>query len=366
MNQLNLSLRPHHRQLLDFIRHHAPVTRAELSRITGLTPGAITQQCRELIFSGLIVEGDRITGHRGQPSLPISLNPEGAFALGVAFGDDHIDFTAVDLAGNVLFVESEKHELNQSLTSAIEQLKGLIPNTLNNKQIDMNRILGIGIGLPGYMQKDGMCRPTVDWLSDWSNTNLFEQFSKALQMPLWIEHNANTAAIGEYYSGNWKQIKNMVILDFSYGLNAGIIIEGKLLRGAFGNAGEISESKKLSQPSLVELFVKENLDYSDANKLVESQHSIIESWIATNYQTIEQYILDAIHWLDPELVVLTGTLPKALLERIALLLNEDITNHMAQNTFGRFRAKIVSTQTGIENIALGAALLPLYQTLSIN
>lgn len=52
-----LELRGSQRLLLELIRLHAPVTRAELARLSGLTAGAITQQCRELMFSGLVVEG---------------------------------------------------------------------------------------------------------------------------------------------------------------------------------------------------------------------------------------------------------------------------------------------------------------------
>ncbi|SET16169.1 ROK family transcriptional regulator [Thorsellia anophelis] len=368
MNQLNLTLRPHHRFLLDVIRLHAPVTRAELSRITRLTPGAITQQCRELIFSGLVIEGDRITGNRGQPSLPLSLNPEGAYTLGVAFGADHIDFSAVDLAGNLLFNAQEFHEDNQTLTSALTQLKSFIPNTLDQYGLDQNRILGIGLALPGYIQKDGTCRPSVSWLHDWCNTDLTDYFSKAFSYPVWVENNANTSAIGEYYSGNWEQSRNLIALDFSYGLSAGIIIEGKLLRGTFGNAGEVGLQTQFpiseaSQIDLQQAVEKHGLDYQDIDKLIESNHPVIDSWFNQRIDQIEQIVTSGMCWLDPELIVLTGILPKGLLARIETHLNRQLA--MRFDSFNA-RAKIEYTRNGIENVALGAALLPLYQTLSLD
>ncbi|MBR7410035.1 sugar kinase, partial [Klebsiella pneumoniae] len=77
----------------------APVTRAELARLSGLTAGAITQQCRELMFLGLVVEGERNTGQRGQTSLPLSLNPGGGCAIGLSFSPGLIDMTVVALSG---------------------------------------------------------------------------------------------------------------------------------------------------------------------------------------------------------------------------------------------------------------------------
>lgn len=59
-----LELRPTQRLLLELIRRHAPVTRAELARYSNLTAGAITQQCRELLFSGLVIEGERNMGQQ--------------------------------------------------------------------------------------------------------------------------------------------------------------------------------------------------------------------------------------------------------------------------------------------------------------
>jgi predicted transcriptional regulator len=86
-----LELRGSQRLLLELIRRHAPVTRAELARLSGLTAGAITQQCRELMFLGLVVEGERNTGQRGQPSLPLRLNPGGGCAIGLSFSPGFID-----------------------------------------------------------------------------------------------------------------------------------------------------------------------------------------------------------------------------------------------------------------------------------
>lgn len=118
-----LELRGSQRLLLELIRRHAPVTRAELARLSNLTAGAITQQCRELIFAGLVVEGERNTGQRGQPSLPLRLNPGGGCAIGLSFSPGFIDMTVVDLSGRQLLSVAEPHQENQPLTATLCQIK---------------------------------------------------------------------------------------------------------------------------------------------------------------------------------------------------------------------------------------------------
>ncbi|HFU8172410.1 TPA: ROK family protein, partial [Escherichia coli] len=234
-----LELRGSQRLLLELIRLHAPVTRAELARLSGLTAGAITQQCRELMFSGLVVEGERNTGQRGQPSLPLRLNPGGGCAIGLSFSPGFIDMTVVDLSGRQLLSLCEAHQENQPLEASLAQIKTLVEKMLKKRQLQHARILGIGYAVPGFLKADGRKRHSVPWLESWREVDLQQAFADNLPWPTWVENNANASAVGELYSGKWNAYSDLTFIDLGYGIGAGIISGNKMLRGGFCNAGEV-------------------------------------------------------------------------------------------------------------------------------
>ncbi len=361
-----LELRPTQRSLLELIRRHAPVTRAELSRLSNLTAGAISQQCRELIFSGLVVEGEKNMGQRGQPSLPLRLNPGGACAIGVAFNPGLIDMTLVDLSGRKLFTVSEPHEENQPLAHTLEQLKILVEQTLKKRQLMQARILGVGYAVPGFLLADGKRRHCVSWLHQWRDADLPQAFEDYLSLPSWVENNANAAAVGELYSGYWNDYTDITFIDLGYGIGAGIIANGKLLQGGYLNAGEVGMAfpSTAPRPSFKDLLVtleRSGLVQASLPELIAERHPVVETWFERCCAQVEQTVMGCIQWLDPQLIVLGGALPESLTQRLADALNERVDTVLDPV---RPRVRIARSPNGAESASLGAAMLPLYRTIT--
>ncbi|HHQ5723320.1 TPA: ROK family protein [Klebsiella variicola subsp. variicola] len=354
------------RILLDLVRQYAPVSRAELSRLSGLTPGTITQQCRELIFSGLVVEGERNTGQRGQPSLPLRLNPAGGCAIGLAFSPGFIDLSVVDLSGHRLCCDSVPHIENQSLETSLNQIKILVELTLKKRHLHQARIIGVGYGVPGFLKADRSSRHCVTWLSSWRDTNLQKVFEENLPWPTWVENNANASAVGEFYSGMWNSYRNLTFLDLGYGIGAGIIADGKLMRGGFLNAGEVGTAFPLqnARPSMKDL--EETIEHAGFNAqdlptLLASRHPVTEAWLSRSADQLETSIMGCVQWIDPELIIIGGAMPKEATSRLvgemALRLDRNLNPHQP-------RARIVSSPMGAESASYGAAMLPLYRVIN--
>lgn len=361
-----LELRGSQRLLLELIRRHAPVTRAELARLSHLTAGAITQQCRELIFSGLVVEGERNTGQRGQPSLPLRLNPGGGCAIGLAFSPGFIDMTVVDLSGRQLFSLSEPHLENQPLEHTLAQIKTLVEQTLKKRQLQHARILGIGYAVPGFLKADGRKRHSVAWLHTWREVDLQQVFADNLPWPTWVENNANASAIGEMYSGEWNNYSDLTFIDLGYGIGAGIIAGHKLLRGGFSNAGEVgiafpSDTPRPSYKDLLATLEREGFSEAQLPELIAEQHPLLEGWFIRCCGQLEQTVFSCTQWIDPQLIVLGGAMPKDILNRLV----REISLRL-EILLDPYHPKVMlaASSMGSQSASRGAAMIPLYQAIN--
>ncbi|EDJ8881089.1 ROK family protein [Salmonella enterica] len=361
-----LELRGSQRLLLELIRRHAPVTRAELARLSGLTAGAITQQCRELMFSGLVVEGERNTGQRGQPSLPLRLNPGGGCAIGLSFSPGFIDMTVVDLSGRQLLSLSEAHQENQPLETTLAQIKTLVEQTLKKRQLQHARILGIGYAVPGFLKADGRKRHSVPWLESWREVDLQQAFADNLPWPTWVENNANASAVGELYSGEWNAYSDLTFIDLGYGIGAGIISGHKMLRGGFCNAGEVgmafpSGTPRPSYKDLLATLEREGFSESQLPELIAGQHPLLESWFERCCGQVEQTVLGCVQWVDPQIVVLGGAMPKPIISRLVQELNQRLETRLDPN---RPKVRLAASSMGAQSASRGAAMIPLYQVIN--
>ncbi|QIG04910.1 ROK family transcriptional regulator [Proteus sp. ZN5] len=361
----SLDLKPTQQLLLELIRRHGPVSRAELSKLSHLTPGAITQQCRELIFSGLIVEGEKSTGQRGQPSLPLKLNSGGACSIGISFSSGFIDLAIVDFCGKKLFSTSEPHIENQPLDATLQQIQKLVVNTLKKLKLYNARILGVGYAVPGFLKSDGKKRHCVAWLESWRDVDLQAVFEANLPWPTWVENNANASAIGEMYSGQWNEYRDLTLIELGYGIGAGIIADHKLLTGGFKNAGEVGMAFPTGapRPSYKDLLAnlhKAGFDEKQLPQLIQKKEPTFEMWYQRALQQLEDTVMGCLQWLDPQLVIIGGVMPSVITERLA----KDITANIKQRLDpDRPPAKIAHSSIGAESASLGAAMLSLYQVI---
>ncbi|MGV6989783.1 ROK family protein [Testudinibacter sp. P80/BLE/0925] len=360
----SFDLRPSQKLLLNLIRQYSP-SRAELSQLSGLTPGAVTQYCRELMFSGLIKEGDKIVGKRGLPSYHLELNPTGCCSVGVSFSEEYFDVSIVDLCGKKLATYSEKYQNADHFEQIVRQIKSAVFTLLEKKFLTTARILGIGYAVPGYLLADGS--RSSPWLPVLQHKpDLSAIFEQQLGLPTWVENNTNVSAIGEFYSGNWNKIKDMTVISIDYGLGAGIITQGKLTKGGFGNAGEIgaffpSGDQRPTWKDLKKTLRAADLPLEQLDELIATQHPIIEQWLQRVCEQLQLVIQSVLYWLDPEVIVITGLLPPALSDKIIAKIKQ---SPLYQDPPNKPKPILYCPDNNIESISLAAACLPIYHLLN--
>jgi len=157
--------------------------------------------------------------------------------IGIDVGGTNIKFGIVTPKGQILNEFSLPTYANQNPKKVLEQVALGINKILERKSLD--QFSGIGIGIPGKVDvKKGIVTSAPNF-TDWDKVNVKKHLSKKFRTQIEIDNDANCAELGELHFGIGKKIKSFIMITLGTGVGGGIIIDGKLIRGESGGAGEI-------------------------------------------------------------------------------------------------------------------------------
>ena len=224
--------------IIEVLRNQAPVSRANLSAITGLNRSTVSSIIDELIEGGWVRETSYQTNKIGRPGLLLEIDPQGGFAVGVEIGVDFLLCIITDFATKVIWRKQIQTDPDEGQTAILQRTFDLIAEGIEIGKKECNRLLGIGIAIPGLVDvRSGILKfaPNLKWKDTPLRLILNQQF----HAPVYIENDGNAAALGEYYFGAAHGTKNFIYIAAGYGLGSGIIVDGQLLRGNKGYASEL-------------------------------------------------------------------------------------------------------------------------------
>lgn len=227
--------------VLRFVRANAPCSRADIAASTGLNKATVSSLIAELIDRRLVRETG-LTEHRiGRPAT--MLVPDGAAyaAIGLEVNTDHLAVVAIDLAGvRLLSWRRAFAGRRVPAAKAVAAVAALARRAVAKVVADDREVLGLTVGVAGLVDASGVVRRAPNL--GWHDVPLRDSLIKALDAPgypVTIENDANLAAQAEHRYGTYAGTGNLVYLDGHAGLGAGIIADGRLLRGSLGFTGEI-------------------------------------------------------------------------------------------------------------------------------
>jgi len=224
--------------LLDALRRFAPLSRAELASRTGLNRSTVSIIVNNLIEEGLIQETYLQNCKVGRPGMMLELNPKGGFAIGIELGVDFISIILTDFIARVQWREQVCSDPNEDQITILDRAATLTQHALDYGLSQGLRPLGIGVGVPGLVdlrQGKLIFAPNLHW----NNVPLRLIWSQHFNLPIFVENEANAAALGEYYFGAAQGVDSFIYLSAGIGLGAGIVLDGKLFRGSNGYASEV-------------------------------------------------------------------------------------------------------------------------------
>lgn len=158
---------------------------------------------------------------------------EKKYYVGIDLGGTSIKLGIIDVAGNIIAKEESPtphHKYQETLQLFVEMI--------NRTGIPIKEIAGIGIGVPGFVDtKQGLVHELVN--VGWKNAYLKNDLEEILNIPVFVDNDANLAALGEVWQGAGKGAKNLLLITIGTGIGAGVIVDGQIYHGNSDMAGEI-------------------------------------------------------------------------------------------------------------------------------
>lgn len=162
--------------------------------------------------------------------------------IGIDLGGTNIKGGVCDRHGRLLVQDSVDTEARHGCEHVLKRMAGLVAHLREKATLSQNEVVGIGVGAPGPMSHEQGMIFSAPNLPGWENVPLRDRFSALTGLPVVLENDANAAAFGEYTAGAGQNVHSLVLLTLGTGIGGGIVLNGKLWRGRFDNAGEIGHT----------------------------------------------------------------------------------------------------------------------------
>jgi len=222
--------------VLNAIKTHGSIGRAEIARRTGLSPATVTAITANLIAQDLVLEKEAGDSSGGRPPILLVINPKGGYVVGIKLTETHAICVLTDLEALVIAKSSITLSAHDPARVA-EDLIGMVLSLNREQKISKKQLLGVGIGLAGIVDAEqGILRQSP--IYGWNNVPLRSMLQDKLHIPVYIENDVNTLTLTEKWFGHGQGVDNFLTVTVGRGVGLGIVANGQFYRGQIGGAGE--------------------------------------------------------------------------------------------------------------------------------
>jgi predicted NBD/HSP70 family sugar kinase len=370
----------HARLLLSLIRRHGSLPKAEIARQTGLSAQTVSVIIRGLEQNGLLVKEKPQRGKVGQPLVPFSLNPDGAYFIGLKIGRRSGDLALLDLSGKV------RAKLHQAYTyPSPAGLIAFVKRSLDALTGELDaaakeRIAGLGVAAPFELWNwEEEVGAPHDILAAWRDFDLQRELAALCPWPIHFCNDATAACAGELVYGIGSRHRDYVYFFVSYFIGGGIVLNGSLFAGQSGNAGALGSvpvpDRHGGNQQLIRcasLYLLERALAAagrDPSILWQSPDdwgeigAPLDDWIAHAAFSLAHAAAATASVIDFPAVIIDGGFPPAVRERLVARVNQESIN---ADRRGLAPFDIIAGTIGSDARVLGAASLPLLANFAID
>lgn len=371
------------RVILSLIRRHRALGKVDIARLTGLSTQTTTVIMNRLHADGLLTAGERQRGRIGQPSVPFSLNPDGAFGVGLMIGRRSSDLVLMDLTAGIRARArlTYAYPLPQALMDFAEREIPRLTAVLTKEQ--RARVTGIGVAMPFELwnwEADLETPPGA--LADWRTFDVTRELGQLFpDWPVRMCNDATSACAAELTFGRGAAFHDFAYLYIGTFIGGGIVLNGSLFPGRSGNAGALGSMPILRREvggtaSLQQLIRTASiyrlerrliarglpgtdiwLSPDDWSKFAEP----LDEWLDEAADGLAQAIAAMLSVIDFEAIVIDGAFPTDVRTRLVERTRQRLT---AIDRQGLTDAVVVEGSVGRDARAIGGAALPLLATFA--
>ena len=377
-------------RVLRFIRQKDSTSQTDIVKSLGLSKAAVSDAVQKLFNGGYIQENGMLDASRkgGRRRIILKFNPLSGFVIGINFKISSAYLALSDLSGNIYKKKTVRFERGASPDKVIPLIIKAADGLLKLKPDSAGELVGIGIGVPGIIHYGTGKLIYADTLKNWEGVNVGAELEAHFNVPTYIENDVKAGTLAEYLFGIAKGVSNFVLLWIGNGIGAGIIVDGRLMRGANSSAGEIGynnlgffiSNKRqlpllysgqkdfgdiLSEDSIVSAYNKARglndgkvLTIKDSHKLLDKNDEIAVNIFKEIGRLVGVIGIMLANTLNPELIVLGGDVINGndqIVEEVYRFLKQDILSAPVENV------KLALMRKKSDMALLGAISLILYE-----
>lgn len=320
------------RAITTLLASDGPMSRADLARGTGLSRTTISSLVAELIQAGYVVEtADRGQPHKGGSGRPprlVALSaPRGAVA-GVDIGHRHIRVVVADRSGTAHTDEVDTLDVDDHGPDALDRAARMVRDGLARAGVERAELRAVGMCVPAPLDRRS-ARIRTGIMPGWSHRSPGEELQRRLGVPVFAENDANLGALAELGRGAARGLSDVIYVKIASGLGAGLVVGGRLHRGATGIAGEIGHVQVgedgqvcrcgnrgcletlVSAPRLVEVLqpaYAETLTVESMLAMDVAGDAAARRVLSDAGRAVGRALADLCNSLNPEVIVLGGSL----------------------------------------------------------
>ena len=364
------------RLLLSLARRHRSLPKAEMARLTGLSPQTVSVIANRLEAEGLLVRQQLQRGRVGQPSVPYALNPDAAFSLGLKIGRRSSDLVLVDFVGRVRqrLHRTHRYPMPAELVAFVRDGLGELTRGLSHT--DKSRICGLGIASPFELWNwEREVGAPGKAMQAWRNFDTAAEIAKISTWPVELCNDGTAACAAECFFGQLEPLHDFLYVFIGSFIGGGVVLGGNVVQGRTGNAGAIGslpiariEADGSSAQQLIRvasLYVLENRLRQvgkDPAGLWRLPHdwpefgAELEAWIEEAAGGLAILAASAMSIIDFEAIVIDGAFPPHIRTR----LKDAAARKLGQlDLQGLTPARVLEGSIGPDARAIGGAALPM-------
>lgn len=368
--------------VIDVVRRLDAVSKAEITRITGLSAQTITVIANRLIDEQLLLKDNVVRGKVGQPSVPLRLNPDGAISLGIKLGRRTSQVIAISFTYDVLEIESLHYDYPDS-SSILDWLKHAVTTVIGKlTSVQRARVVGIGLAMPAHLHSwEGIIDAPEGVLSEWQHIDVMSWLASEFGLPVHKINDASAACLAEMSLHHRTHQLNCIYYYVGTFFGGGIALGGHIFEGNSGQAASVaslplslpkdgkSPSQMVSAAGLHTLEAEAIARGFDRNIFLSEQPlqdvhlALFDGWAEEAACALAFAVIGGQCYLDAPVSIIDGRLPEMLMSRLV---------EKVETAFEKFDLRGIALpqlqqgRLGMNARPLGAAIVPLHHYFSLS
>lgn len=368
------------RLVLSLIRRHMHLPKAEIARLTGLSAQTVSVIVRQLETDALLRKEKPQRGKVGQPLVPFSLNPDGAFAIGLKVGRRSGDLVLLDFTGQVRGKLHQPYGFPTPDKIVDFVRSGVASLLLPLKPDQRSRVAGLGIAAPFELWNwEEAAGAPPDVLARWRNFDLAAELGKLGDWPVHFSNDATAACAAELLFGKGRSFQSFAYFFIGHFIGGGVVLNGHIHTGRAGNAGAFAalplfhadgdRRQLIHQASLFVLENRMKQQGLDPKRLVQNPADwgelgvVLDEWLTDTATGLAYGAATLMAVLDCDAVIIDGAMPESVRAELVKRTRQAMSH---VDTRGLAAFAVEEGSIGSDARAMGGASLSLFANYMID